>query len=149
MVIPIFKSVTPNMMVSDVNETVAYYADCLGFDFNLGVTDHMETIKKNPTGLPLIWAMVTRGDTSLMVQNASSLAQDLPDFKELKPGGTFTLYFSVTDVATLYDEFKDKANIFKAPYKTVYGADEFVVRDINGYYLYFSEQHRTIHEPGD
>ncbi len=139
---PIFKSLEPNIMVDDVNETVAFYRNNLGFTLTVGVDEKMQTVDTSVDGHHLVWAMLTRGDASLMVQNRDSLAKELPDFKEMKPGGALTLYFSVLKIDTLYQELKGKVEVYQEPHKTLYGADEFVVRDNNGYFLFFAEQHR-------
>ncbi|KKU10029.1 MAG: hypothetical protein UX14_C0028G0012, partial [Parcubacteria group bacterium GW2011_GWF1_45_5] len=61
------------------------------------------------------------------------------EFKGLKIGGTFTMYISMQDVKTFYGKIKDKVEIIKNIHKTFYGADEFVIKDLNGYIIYFAE----------
>ena len=50
-------------------------------------------------------------------------------------GGSLTLYVAVSDALALYDRLKDSTTIVKEPHKTFYGADEFAIRDLNGYVL--------------
>ena len=52
---------------------------------------------------------------------------------------TFTLYVSMENTKDFYEKIKDKVEIVKELHKTWYGADEFVVRDLNGYIIYFAE----------
>ena len=139
---PVFKSLEPNVMVDDVNETVDFYQNNLGFTLTVGVDEKMQTVDTTVDGRRLVWAMLTRGNASLMIQNRNSLAEEVPEFKEMGPGGAFTLYFSILHIDALYNELKGKVEVYREPRKTFYGADEFVVRDNNGYFLYFAEQHQ-------
>ncbi len=139
---PVFMDLEPNVMVDDVNETVDFYQNNLGFTLTVGVDEKMQTIDTTVDSPRLVWAMLARGDASLMIQNRDSLVEEVPELKEMRPGGAFTLYFSIRQIDTLYNELKDKVEIYREPHKTLYGADEFVVRDNNGYFLFFAEQHR-------
>ncbi len=40
------------------------------------------------------------------------------------------------DVKSFHDKIKDKVEIIKNMHKTFYGADEFVIKDLNGYIIY-------------
>ncbi len=139
---PIFKSLEPNVMVDDVNETVDFYQKNLGFTLTVGVDEKMQTVDTTVDSHRLVWAMLARGDASLMIQNRDSLVEEVPELKEMGRAGAFTLYFSVQHIDTLYNELKDKVEVYREPHKTLYGADEFVVRDNNGNFLFFAEQHR-------
>jgi uncharacterized glyoxalase superfamily protein PhnB len=43
------------------------------------------------------------------------------------------------DVKGFYEKIKEKVEIVKEIHKTFYGADEFVIKDLNGYIIYFAE----------
>ena len=68
-----------------------------------------------------------------------SFIKELPELKGLKTGGTSTLYISVKDVKTLYEKLPKKVEIVKKIHKTFYGSDEFMIKDLNGYIIYFAE----------
>lgn len=138
-----FKSmqkITPNIMVADVNATINYYKEKLGFQLLMGVDEKKEVemgdsaIKKT-----LTWAMIKKDEVEIMLQRKDSLIEEQPEFKGLKIGGTFTLYISMKDVKSFYETIKDKVKIVKEIHKTFYGADEFVIKDLNGYIIYFAE----------
>jgi len=122
------QTMTPNLMVHDVNKTVEYYTDVLGFEFVMSVPDSGQ----------LDWAMMKNGSVEIMFQSGSSLVKDLPEFAKQKPGGTFTLFTQVANVQELYDKVKGKTTIFQKLHKTFYGMDEFTIEDLNGYYLTFA-----------
>ena len=134
------KKITPNIMVADVNATVGYYKNNLDFQIVMGVNEQKETkMGDSATETTLTWAMIKKDDVEIMLQREDSLVEELPEFKGLKIGGTFTLYISIQDVKSFYDKIKDKVEIIKDMHKTFYGADEFVIKDLNGYIIYFAE----------
>lgn len=127
-------------MVADVNATVDYYKNNLNFQIVMGVNEQKEVkMGDSATGSTLTWAMIKNGDVEIMLQREDSMIEELPEFKRLKIGGTFTLYISMQDVKTFYGKIKDKVEIVKDMHKTFYGANEFVIKDLNGYIVYFAE----------
>lgn len=130
------QSLTPNIMVADVNATVNYYKTKLGFE-TVMVVD--EKKGDGTSGVPFVWAMLKKDNVEIMLQREDSLIEELPEFKGLEIGGTFTLYIRMQDVKSFYNKIKNKVKIKKDIHKTFYGADEFVIKDINGYFIYFAE----------
>ncbi len=134
-----FKKLTPNIVVKNVNKTINYYKQNLEFEFVMGVDENKKLKMGNFNNSILTWAMLKKDDVEIMLQRDDSFIEELPDFKELKIGGTFTLYINILDVKSFYEKIKNNVEIIKEMHKTFYGADEFVVKDINGYVLYFAE----------
>lgn len=134
------KKITPNIMVADVNATADYYKNNLDFQIVMGVDENKE-VKMGDSVLKstLTWAMLKKDEVEIMLQRNDSFIEELPNFKEAKMGGTFTLYISMQDTKGFYDKIKGKVEIVKDMHKTFYGADEFVVKDLNGYIIYFAE----------
>ena len=134
------KKITPNIMVADVNATINYYKNNLDFQIVMGVSEQKE-VKMGDTATETIltWAMIKKDDVEIMLQRKDSMIEELSEFKGLKIGGTFTMYISMQDVKTFYGKIKDKVEIIKNIHKTFYGADEFVIKDLNGYIIYFAE----------
>jgi len=134
------KKITPNIMVADVNATINYYKNNLDFQIVMGVSEQKE-VKMGDTATETIltWAMIKKDDVEIMLQRKDSMIEELSEFKGLKIGGTFTMYISMQDVKTFYGKIKDKVEIIKEIHKTFYGADEFVIKDLNGYIIYFAE----------
>ena len=124
------QKITPNIMVADVKATVEYYQDNFSFEF----INKVESLDGN-----LEWALIKKDNVELMFQKKESFVKELPETKKLKMGGTFTLYISMKDVKRFYETIKNKVDILKELHKTFYGADEFVIKDLNGYIIYFAE----------
>jgi uncharacterized glyoxalase superfamily protein PhnB len=124
-----FKNLIPNIMVEDVNKTLDYYKDLLGF--NVYAT--------NPEQGKYDWAMAGKGNTSIMFQSRESLAGEMPVFKGKDIGASLTFYIGVDNVDELYKSIKDRADVVMDMRKTFYGAMEFGIKDLNGYILVFAQ----------
>lgn len=124
------QSLTPNLMVNDVEETIEYYTDILGFTL-------LRTVPEEGT---LDWAMVKRNDVLFMFQSAKSLKSDLPRLKGEKPGGGLTFYIKVDRITELHEDlFNNEVEIISELESTFYDTIEFSIVDVNGYVLTFSE----------
>lgn len=126
-------SLTPNLMVNDVEQTIEYYTDILGFTVLMTVPE---------TG-KLDWAMVKRNDVVIMFQTKKSLSSELPRLAGEKPGGGLTFYIKVDRITELHEElFNNEVEIISELESTFYNTIEFSVVDLNGYVLTFSEEEK-------
>jgi uncharacterized glyoxalase superfamily protein PhnB len=135
----VVEKITPNIMVKDVNNTIDYYKNVLEFEFVMGVDENEKVIMEESNDLNFTWAMLKKNNIEIMLQREDSFTKELPELKEIKMGGTFSLYISMYNVKDFFEKIKDKVEIIKNMYITFYGADEFIIKDLNGYILYFSE----------
>ncbi len=133
------KSLTPNLIVEDVAETVDYYRDVLGFQFILGVAEGTEDTVFEATGQALGFAMLQRDDVELMLQSRLSVEVDLGP-TAAATGDAVALYIGVDDIDSLYAEVNDKVEMFIDLRDTFYGAREFHIRDCNGFIVGFAQQ---------
>ena len=123
---------TPNLMVEDVAETLAWYAR---------VFDAEELSRMPPESDDPEWGQVAIDDVWLMFQARESLEAEVPVLEDEPIGGSFTCYIDVEDAAGLH------ANLVEAGVDVVqqlreadYGRREFAVEDCNGYVLAFGEK---------
>jgi uncharacterized glyoxalase superfamily protein PhnB len=124
-----FESLTPNLMAQNVSKTIAYYKNILGFSLVMTMPEE---------GTPA-WAMLKRGDATIMFQSREGIEDDIGSFGEAPIGGTGGFYIKVTGIRALFELIKDKVELVKPVKVSFYGATEFVIKDLNGYYLMFSE----------
>jgi len=122
------ESLSPNLMVRNVNESVVFYEEQLGFQLIVSVPDE---------GV-FNWAMVTNGQVNIMFQTRESIDDELTYFENQPIGGTFSLYIRIKNIEEYFKKIKDKVRILKPLDKTFYGATEFTIADINGYVLTFA-----------
>ncbi len=123
-------SISPNIFVRDINETIKFYKH-LGFKVVMTVPEQGD----------LVWAMMSCGNVSFMFQTFDSLGSELPSISR-KDGGSLLLYIQTKEIRLFHDKIKDKVNVIKGLEKTFYGATEFSILDINGYILTFAENEK-------
>jgi len=134
------KKLTVDLMVEDVNATVKFYQENLGFDFQLGVPTHTkEQVTTWSENEPLDFAIMKMGDAEVMLQSRESLANDgfFGDGRAI--GASAVLYIETDDVKRLHDRLKDKATIVKDIRTAHYGMEEFYISDNNGYIIGFAQ----------
>jgi uncharacterized glyoxalase superfamily protein PhnB len=123
------KSLTPNLMVPDVNQSLNFYTNLLGF----------EVLQSVPDSGILQWAFIQSGDVRLMLQKETSIKEEYPELEKHTGGGALTFYIQVEGLEGWYEKLKDKVNVIKPLHKTFYGANEFSITDPDGFILTFSE----------
>ena len=123
------ESLTPNIMVKDVNETLDYYTNNLGF----------KLIDTNPESGQYEWGYVMLDNVGMMFQEEKSLKTEYKEIEPLKVGGALTFYIRIKDINSYYNQVSKKTNIIKPMNKTFYGTNEFAIMDLNGFILTFSE----------
>lgn len=124
-----FSAITANLMVDNVNRTVDFYKDVLGF----------EVVMTVPASGSLNWAMMRRDGVSLMFQERSNLLAEYPVLADRSPGGGLTQFINVDDVVGLHGLLKDKVEVCAELHDTFYGSKEFAILDCNGFVLTFAQ----------
>lgn len=123
------KDLTPNLMVKDVDETVSFYKNILGFN----------VITTVPGEQGSVFAIVQSGKSMLMFQEEKSIKEEYPQLAKFEQGGGLTFYIHVEDIHSLYEQLKGKVTIAKDLHQTFYGSTDFAIEDCNGYILTFSQ----------
>lgn len=118
-----YETITANIMVKNVKETIKFYEDYLGFKKVLSVPED---------GEKLDFAIVARDKISLMFQEQQNLLSEYPTLQKGNITPTFTLFITVDDVQKVYNELKNKVQIAVGLHQTFYGRDEFAISDNNG-----------------
>ncbi len=124
-----FKTVTTNIMVKNVGDTVKFYEEKLGFNTILTVPEKAKVLN---------FAIIKKDNISIMLQEQESLLKEYPSLKKEDIIPTFTLFITVEDVNKLYEKLKDKVELASKLHKTFYGKDEFAIFDNNGNILTIS-----------
>ena len=126
-----YKAITPNLMAENVEETIKFY-ESLGFASSA-------TVPKDGGGLQ--FAILTKDNLMLMFQDRESLTGEYPILQTEKTQPSITLYIVVNNVKKYYNDMKDKYELQSELHKTFYGAEEFAIKDNNGYVLTFTEEY--------
>ena len=128
------RSVAPTFLVSDVNRTAIWYADCLRFD----------TTGLFPRQGSAAWASLQRGGAEIMLQRLPGYQKQ--HLYDLRDGGVWDAYFRLTGVREFYNTIKGQPFVKSPLEKQPYGDWEFLVQDPNGYVLVFGGDEDV---PGD
>lgn len=124
-----YETITTNIMVKNVKETIRFYEEKLEFRKILSVPEQGEILN---------FAILNKDKITIMLQEQENLISEYPTLKTDKIIPTFTLFITVNDVLAMYNELKDKVKIAKELHKTFYAKDEFAIFDNNGNILTIS-----------
>jgi uncharacterized glyoxalase superfamily protein PhnB len=113
-------AVTPMLKVNDLEKTIAFYSENLGF-----------SVENRRDG----WCAMGSNGASVMFYSQESL-----DSPPGPPSMTGVLYFNPTDVKALWEKLKGRAPIEWELQEMEYGMLEFAIRDCNGYILSFGQE---------
>lgn len=125
-----YQTLSPNIGVKSVDETVRFYTRILGFNLITSVPA--------PDG-SLQWAMVANGGATFMFQEMGNLTEEYPQLVNRPESGVLTFYVKMKNMQALYGRLKETDFLAKDMHRTFYGADEFAVFDNNGYILTITE----------
>ena len=117
-----YQTITTNIMVKNVKETIEFYEKKLGFQKILSVPEEGETLD---------FAIIARDNISLMFQEQKNLIEEYPTLKTEEIIPTFTLFLTVDDVKKMYQQLKEIVSIAKDLHTTFYGKEEFAIFDNN------------------
>ena len=110
----------PMIHVPDVRMTMEWYAS-IGFN----------VVRYNEEDEEVNWALVTFGDSEVMFDSGG------------KPSDAFRrevdLYVSVDDLDALRRRLDGRVEIFEDLHDTFYGMREFIIRDVNRFWITFGQ----------
>jgi len=127
---PHFKKLTPNLLVSNVERSLAFYVDTLGFERGMTVPDTS----------PFVFAAVTSEPVEIFLNDAATAVKEYPAFAGKPIGATGTLYIEVDGVDALHDRIKSTVKVVMPIATQFYGMREFAIEDPDGYVLTFGER---------
>ncbi len=122
--------ITPNLVVSNVERSVAFYRDKLGFSVTATVPDHT----------PYVFAAVSSGPVEVFLNAVEPAVAEYPAFKDRPIGGTLTLFMEVVRIHEAYAALKDTVTVVMPLEKKWYGVTEFAFADPDGYLITFAER---------
>ena len=119
------RSLTPMLQTSDMDRTISWYRDVLGFRCVRRMGD--------------AWCHLAQGGVSLMFMRNDHVGS---------PHATATQYIHVDDVDALWDALKGRVTAEWGPEDMPYGMREFAIKDPDGYFLSFGEPLRQADGEG-
>jgi uncharacterized glyoxalase superfamily protein PhnB len=124
------KKITPNLVVSSVERSLAFYRDVLGFTVTATV----------PDASPYVFAALRSGPIEVFLNARSAAVEEYPALKDLPIGGTFTMFIEVVNIHQAYDTLQSQVRVVMPLEKKWYGVTEFAFQDQDGYVITFAER---------
>jgi uncharacterized glyoxalase superfamily protein PhnB len=106
--------------VPNVSATVDWYTS-IGF----------KLIRQNEEAGEVDWAKLSFGNSELMLSAGGKPSSD--NRREVD------LYITTDNVDDLYRHSKDRVQVVEGPHDTFYGMREFIMRDLNGFWVAFGQ----------
>ena len=125
-----FKKLTPNLLVANVERSLAFYEGVLGFERGFTV----------PEQSPFAFASVTGGPVEIFFNDAAGAIKEYPGFGGKPIGATGTMYIEVEGVDALHDRLRPTVPIVMPLVTQFYGMREFAIEDPDGYVITFAQR---------
>jgi uncharacterized glyoxalase superfamily protein PhnB len=124
------RNVTPMIHVPDIRTAVEWYA-AIGFTL-------LDTAEENGR---MTWASMSFGAGKVMF-NIEGRPSD-------QWRREVDLYVETSEIDALYEKLKGRVDVVEAPHDTFYGMREFIIRDLNRFWVTFGEQAASSGGRGD
>ena len=125
----VLNTLTPNLVVSNVERSISFYRDVLGFEITATV----------PDASPYVFASLRHGAVEVFLNAREAASAEYPAFRDRALGGTLTLFIGVSDIAAAYAALKDRVTIVMPFEKKWYGVTEFAFEDPDGYVITYAQ----------
>jgi len=131
-----FADVTPNLVVSNVEQSLAFYRDVLGFSLFANVPE---------TG-PFVFAWMQRDGVNVFLNSVEAVRAEHAELGARPIGGTATIYIAIQaatpedGVDALFSAIDGRARVIMPLTNQFYGMREFGVEDPDGYVLFFAQE---------
>jgi catechol 2,3-dioxygenase-like lactoylglutathione lyase family enzyme len=127
---PHARKLTPNLIVSSVDQSLSFYEQVLGFTRGMTVPDHA----------PFVFASVTSGPVEVFFNDRSKVAKESPQLAGKPIGGGNTMFIEIDGIDSYHDEIKARVKIVLPIVTQWYGMREFAIEDPDGYVMTFAER---------
>ena len=118
------QTVVPMIHVEDVRATAKWYTS-IGF----------QLLGQNEEDGDVNWAKLSFGDSEVMFDAGGKQSEDRR--REVD------LYITTENIAELFEQLKGKVQIIEDLHDTFYGMREFIIRDINGFWITFGQPSKS------
>jgi catechol 2,3-dioxygenase-like lactoylglutathione lyase family enzyme len=131
-----FNKLTPNLLVADVERSLAFYTDVLGFERGFTV----------PEQSPFVFGSVVSGTIEIFFNERETATKAYPAFAGKPLGITGTMFIELEGTGNLdrlHDRLKTAVPVVMPLVTQWYGVKEFAIADPDGYVITFAERVAT------
>ena len=125
-----FASVTPNLLVQDIDRSTTFYRDVLGFSVKQTV----------PDAAPFVFVWLERDGINVFLNDPAAIEKDVPHVQARPFGGTATMYFILDNVDGYHAQVAPRARVVMPLQTQFYGMREFAIDDPDGHLLTFAQR---------
>jgi lactoylglutathione lyase len=122
--------VTPNLVTDDINRSLAFYRDVLGFSVTTTV----------PEQAPFVFVWLQKDDVNVFLNDAAAVKHETPDVPMAVGQSGVALFIAMEGIQDLWTLVKDRARVVMPLKDQWYGMTEFSVVDPDGYVITFAER---------
>lgn len=124
--------IIPNLMVTDMERSIAFYRDVLGLKVAFTI-DGSRDMTSEGVGKGAVFATLEWEGSQLMLQTVGSLAEEVPGIDaDQAPGVGGTVYLRGMDPRSVRERVPKEA-VQKGPERAWYGMLELYLRDPDGH----------------
>ena len=128
-----FSKLTPNLLVADVERSLAFYTNVLGFERGFTV----------PEQSPYVFGSVANGPVEIFFNERETATKEYPGFAGKPLGISGTMFIELQGsghIEGLHDRLKPRVPIVMELVTQWYGVKEFAIADPDGYVITFAER---------
>jgi lactoylglutathione lyase len=129
-----FTGSTPNLFTNDLDRSVGFYRDVLGF----------AVVTTVPDAPPFVFALLQRDDVTVYVNDMANASREMPDASGMASvvvgRSGVTLFVHMEGIAALWETVRLQAPVVMPLKHQWYGLTEFSVADPDGYIVTFAER---------
>ena len=118
------QTVVPMIHVADVAATAKWYAS-IGF----------QLLMQNEEDGEINWAKLSFGNSEVMFDSGGK-----PSTARRRE---VDLYITIDNADSLFQQLKDRVEVVEDVHDTFYGMREFIIRDINGFWITFGQTQKA------
>jgi uncharacterized glyoxalase superfamily protein PhnB len=131
--IPSFDGLTPNLVVTDLPRSLAFYRDTLGF----------EAVATHPEAAPFVFVWLRRGHVNVFLNDARTLQTETAGGAHYKTGpGGVALYVLMKGIDAFHEALAGTVTIIEPLETRFYGMREFTITDPEGFVITFAEERK-------
>lgn len=129
---PQFTKVTPNLIVDNVERSLRFYEQVLGFARGFLV----------PEQAPFVFASVTSGAVEVFFNDRTAVVKEHPEHAARLGASMGNQLFIEMEagIDAWWEAVKDRAAVIMPPITQWYGMREFAVADPDGYVIVFAQR---------
>jgi catechol 2,3-dioxygenase-like lactoylglutathione lyase family enzyme len=131
-----FTDVTPNLVVSDIERSTAFYRDVLGFAIVANV----------PEQPPFAFVWLQRGGVNVFLSTVEAARHDVAEWGSRAIGGTMGMFIVLeaesveAGIDALFVSVGSRARVLIGLRNQFYGMREFTIEDPDGYVVTFAQR---------